>query len=421
MSTMIVFEDGGFAHLLPLVYWRAVFDLRLGFDTLLDKVRRTWGPARLQLFVRDYLADTVRETHGLVVNAAVQGETLFVNGRLMVGRPLDLPINTVLQMHNEVAAVHLDAERSARMSPAVFLDPSRLAGELHGLPCQSHEQTSDLKLLSWPWDFVHANAGELLRQFRTQFGKGGIEGQVYQGAYLLNREAIHIGPGSKVMPCVVLDAEQGPIYIGANVRISPHVSVQGPCYIGDHSVIQSGASIREATSIGPVCKVGGEIEGSIIHSYSNKQHDGFLGHAYLGQWINIAADAVNSDLKNTYGRVRVPINGVEVDSGEMFVGLTVGDHSKCGINSSFATGSVVGFSANLFMSAHIPKFVPSFAWYTDSCRERYDADRGLDIARKVMARRKVTMTLAQEQLYRRVMEEALRHERVDLADKAVRE
>ena len=223
------------------------------------------------------------------------------------------------------------------------------------------------------------------------------------------------------MPCVVLDAEQGPIYIGANVRISPHVSVQGPCYIGDDTLIQSGAAIREATAIGPVCKVGGEVEASIIHSYSNKQHDGFLGHSYLGQWINIAADSINSDLKNTYGKVRVPINGVEVDSGEMFVGLTVGDHSKCGINSSFATGSVVGFSANLFMSAHIPKFVPSFAWYTDSCREYYDAQRGLDVARKVMARRKVAMTAAQQNLYLRLLDLAKRHERVDLAAKSIRE
>jgi UDP-N-acetylglucosamine diphosphorylase/glucosamine-1-phosphate N-acetyltransferase len=220
---------------------------------------------------------------------------------------------------------------------------------------------------------------------------------------------------------VVLDAEEGPIYIGANVKISPHVSIQGPCYIGEDTLIQASAVIREATSIGPVCKVGGEVEASIIHSYSNKQHDGFLGHSYLGQWINIAADSINSDLKNTYGKVRVPINGIEVDSGQMFVGLTVGDHSKCGINSSFATGSIVGFSANLFMSAHIPKFVPSFAWYTDSCRESYDAQRGLEVARKVMARRKVELAAAQQRLYIRLMDEAKRHERVDLAGKTVRE
>jgi UDP-N-acetylglucosamine diphosphorylase / glucose-1-phosphate thymidylyltransferase / UDP-N-acetylgalactosamine diphosphorylase / glucosamine-1-phosphate N-acetyltransferase / galactosamine-1-phosphate N-acetyltransferase len=420
MSTMIVYEDAGFANLLPLVYWRAVFDLRLGFDTMLDKVVRAWPHATVQLFVRDYVADVTAEAHGPIVNLPVVQETLFLNGRLLMGRPFDVPLNTVVQAGEQVVAVRLDAERASRMTAETFLDPKQLSAALRDLPRQPLE-APDVKLLNWPWDFVHANAGELLRQFRTQFGKGGIEGHVYQGAYLLNRDAIHIGPGSKVLPCVVLDAEQGPIYIGANVKISPHVSVQGPCYIGDDTLIQSGAAIREATAIGPVCKVGGEVEASIIHSYSNKQHDGFLGHSYLGQWINIAADSINSDLKNTYGRVRVPINGVEVDSGEMFVGLTVGDHSKCGINSSFATGSVVGFSANLFMSAHIPKFVPSFAWYTDSCREYYDAPRGLDVARKVMARRKVAMTAAQEKLYLQLMELAKHHERVDLAARSIRE
>ncbi len=420
MSTIVVYEDGGHVNLLPLTYWRAVFDLRLGFDTLLDKVRRAWHHASIQLFVRDYLADVVAEIHGPVVNRPIEQETLFLNGRLLIGQPLDVPVNTVVQVGAQVAAVRLDAQLASRMSPEVFLDAKRLAAALASLPRQPLE-AADLKLMDWPWDLVHANGGELLRQFRTQFGKGGIEGQIYQGAYLLNREAIHIGPGSKVLPCVVLDAEQGPIYIGANVKISPHVSVQGPCYIGDGTVIQAGASIREATAIGPVCKVGGEVEASIIHSYSNKQHDGFLGHSYLGQWINIAADSINSDLKNTYGKVRVPINGLEVDSGQMFMGLTVGDHSKCGINSSFATGSVVGFSANLFMSAHIPKFVPSFAWYTDSCREYYDAQRGLEVARKVMARRSIEMTPAQQALYSRLRDEARRYERVDLAVKTIRE
>lgn len=420
MSTIVVYEDAGFANLLPLVYWRGVFDMRLGFDTLLHKARRTWPVAPFQLFVRDYLANITGQMHGLPVNAPVQGEALFVNGRLLVGRAFEVPVNTALEINGQVAAVRLDAQRASQMNAEVFLDSDRLSAVLAGLP-REESQSPDLKLLNWPWNFVHSNAGELMRQFKTQFGKGGIEGHVYQGVYLLNREAIHIGPSAKVLPCVVLDAEEGPIYIGANAKISPHVSVRGPCYIGDDTLIQAGSAVREGTSIGPVCKVGGEVEGSIIHSYSNKQHEGFLGHSYLGQWINIGADAVNSDLKNTYGKVRVPINGVEVDTGETFVGLTVGDHSKCGINSSFATGSVVGFSANLFMSAHIPKFVPSFAWYTDRTRERYDAHRSLEVAKKVMARRKVEMTAAQQELFLRVVTEAKRHERVDPSAQTGRE
>jgi UDP-N-acetylglucosamine diphosphorylase/glucosamine-1-phosphate N-acetyltransferase len=148
-----------------------------------------------------------------------------------------------------------------------------------------------------------------------------------------------------------------------------------------------------------VCKVGGEIEASIIHGYSNKQHDGFLGHSYLGEWINIAADCINSDLKNTYGEVTVPINGVETPSGETFVGLTMGDHSKSGVNLSFPTGAVVGFASNVFLSKLPPKFVPSFSWYTDADRSEYDAQRGVEVARRVMARRNRRMSPAEEQLF----------------------
>ncbi len=412
MPIVVVYEDAGYVNLLPLVYWRPVFDLRVGFDTLLDKIRWDWPQATVHLFVRDYLADVTAEAFDLPVNAPPAGDTLFINGRLLAGRPFDLPINTVLEVDGQIAAVHLDAARAAGVDARTFLDPPRLEAALQDLPRTSLDQP-DMKMMNYPWDLVHANGTELIRQWQTRFGKGVIEGHIYQGAYLLNREAIHVGTGSKIMPCVVLDAEDGPIYIGRNVKISPHASVQGPCCIGDNTLIQPNAVIREDTTIGPTCKVGGEIEASIIHSYSNKQHDGFLGHSYLGQWINIAADAINSDLKNTYGNVRVPINGVEVDSGRMFVGLTVGDHSKCGINSSFATGSVVGFSANLFMSAHIPKFVPSFAWYTDTCRDRYDVQRGLDVARRVMARRKIEMTAAQQTLYCRLADEAAGYERTD--------
>lgn len=420
MPLIAIFEDAEYTNLLPLVYWRAACELRLGFDTLLDKMRTAWWQTPVQMFVRPYLAEVVAERYDFPVNQPVGESAIFVNSRLLVGRPFDAPVNTVLEIDGTVAAFCLDAERAARMTADMFLDPAKLEVALHGLPRESLK-VPDVQLLRYPWDFVHANEKELRRQWSTQVRRGGVEGHVYDGAYLLNREGIQIGPGSKIMPCVVLDAEDGPIYVGSNVRISPHTSIQGPCYIGDNTLIQASAVIRENTTIGPVCKVGGEIEASIIHSYSNKQHDGFLGHSYLGQWINIAADAVNSDLKNTYGSVRVPINGQEVDSGEMFVGLTVGDHSKCGINSSFATGSIVGFSANLFMSAHIPKFVPSFAWYTDTCREVYDAQRGLDVVRKVMARRKVEMTPAQERLYLYVAAEAHRYERLDLARKAIRE
>ena len=209
----------------------------------------------------------------------------------------------------------------------------------------------------------------------------------------------------------MLDAEHGPIFISEDVTVSANASLEGPCYIGSGSLIQPGAVLRDGMSIGPRCKVGGELESSILHGFSNKQHDGFLGHSYVAEWVNLAADTVNSDLKNTYGTIRVPINGVEVESGLMFVGLTMGDHSKTGIGQMFPTGSVVGFGCNVATCEFAPRFVPSFTWLTPKGAEPYDVERCLGVARRVMARRQVELTKAHEGLFRSVATWAGRWER----------
>jgi UDP-N-acetylglucosamine diphosphorylase/glucosamine-1-phosphate N-acetyltransferase len=154
-----------------------------------------------------------------------------------------------------------------------------------------------------------------------------------------------------------------------------------------------------------MCKVGGEVEGAIIHSFSNKQHDGFLGHAYLGMWVNLGADTNNSDLKNNYGTVKVVIDGTQVDTGSMFMGLVMGDHSKSSINSMFNTGTVVGVSSNVFGSGFPPKSVPSFAWGGSEGMTTYEIERALDVARRVMGRRKVELTKAEEAVLRSVFEQ----------------
>jgi UDP-N-acetylglucosamine diphosphorylase/glucosamine-1-phosphate N-acetyltransferase len=237
-------------------------------------------------------------------------------------------------------------------------------------------------------------------------GRSEIKGTIAEGSYLLGRESIHIGEGTRIKPCVVIDAEDGPVWIGRNVKILPHSYVEGPAFIGDGCLLQPGSVVHAGTTIGPRSKVGGEIEASIIQGFSNKQHDGFLGHSYVGSWVNIAADCINSDLKNTYGTIRVPVNGREVETGEMFVGMFVGDYSKAGINVSFPTGAVIGFSSSVFASRS-PKFVPSFAWLDGEAVTRYDEERGLAIAAKVMARRDRVMTPAEKSAFMAVRQLAL--------------
>jgi len=200
----------------------------------------------------------------------------------------------------------------------------------------------------------------------------------------------------------VLDAEDGPIYIDKDATVMANASLQGPLFVGAKSVIKMGAKIYESVSVGEMCKVGGEVEESIIHSYSNKQHEGFLGHSYLGQWVNLGADSNNSDLKNNYGTVKVYVNGEMIDSGLLFVGLIMGDHAKCGINTMFNTGTVVGAMSNVFGSGYSDKFIPSFTWGGVESMETYALDKALEVARRVMARRKMALSVAQENMLRHV-------------------
>jgi len=269
--------------------------------------------------------------------------------------------------------------------------------------------SANVKLFDWPWQLVLANESALIADWEAGSQMNTVAGDVGPGAYLLNEGSIHIGSGTRIKPCAVIDAENGPVWIGENVTIMPHSYVQGPAAIGDGCLLQPGAVVHKGTSIGPMSKVGGEIEASVIQGYSNKQHDGFLGHAYIGSWVNIAADCINSDLKNTYGTVRVPINGREVETNEMFVGMLVGDFSKAGINVSFPTGAVIGFCSSVFV-ARSPKFVPSFAWIDGERADRFDIERGLAVARKVMARRKHVMTEHEEKVFRSVRQQAMANE-----------
>lgn len=411
---IIVFEDSGWQRLLPLVYMRAVYQLICGMGDLLGKVRRRLPEkAQLDVWCRSGIADIVAEQTGAPANRLAHEPALLLNGR---GLWTALPVIEegegawvgTAGPKGAVACIAADADLAATLTPEVLLDEARTRAALAGLP--QRDVSAAVRLFTYPWELIHAHEHAFTDDWAETVTAPARLGQVDAGSYLLAEDAIHIGAGTRVKPCVVIDAEDGPVWIGENVTILPHVYIQGPAYIGDGCVVQPGAAVKEGTYLGPVCKVGGEIEASIIQGYSNKQHDGFLGHSYIGSWVNIAADCINSDLKNTYGTIRVPLNGYEVDTGEMFVGMLMGDHSKAGINVSFPTGAVIGFCSSIF-APQSPKFVPSFTWITNKTVERYDEQRGLAIARKVMGRRKKVMSEAEERAFLSVTRQALAAER----------
>jgi len=407
---LIVFEDADYRNLLPLTYWRTAFELRTGYGSLFEHIQRALPNQQLSLYCRSNLSAIAAERFRLPVNVRPDADTaLLINGRLLLTASFQAGPAPAVQWHQESPVViHADRALLDRLTPEVLLDRSLTRQALAGVP--DHNFIVSPRLMGYPWDLVHANAEMLGFGWKQAGEPAELAGRICDGVHMLNRSAIHVGKGSTIKPGVVLDAEHGPIFIGNDVSISPNVSIEGPCFIGDGTLIQPGAALRDAMSIGRRCKVGGELESSIIHGYSNKQHDGFLGHAYVAEWVNLAADTVNSDLKNTYGTIRALINGVEVDTGQIFVGLTIGDHSKTGIGQMFPTGAVVGFGCNVATCEFAPRFVPSFTWLTGEGTSRYDVERCLDVGKRVMARRQVRMTAAEEALFHSLPEQAARME-----------
>jgi UDP-N-acetylglucosamine diphosphorylase/glucosamine-1-phosphate N-acetyltransferase len=220
----------------------------------------------------------------------------------------------------------------------------------------------------------------------------------------VNPDLILVGSNVTIKPGVVIDATNGPVLIDNNAFIFPNAVIEGPVYIGKNSKIKSGATIYENVSIGNVCKVGGELEDTVILPFSNKQHTGFIGHSYLGSWVNLGAATNCSDLKNNYGRVKVMLNGRSVDTGLQFLGLIAGDHSKSAINTMFNTGTIIGFSSNIFGAGFPDKYIPSFSWGGSENISTYDLKKGIETAKIVMKRREIDFSTEDEKLFKYIFD-----------------
>lgn len=416
---LLIFEDAGYRGLLPLVYSRCTFNLRCGFNNLLDKIETVTGRTAEGLFVRKNLAAVISERQTRRVNQPATGDDqLWINGRLLLRRRPDIAIGTAVWHGESLVAARIDRATATKLQPDVLLEPSLLRQVVgHCVPTELTADTGEM--IEHPWQLILRNGAEIENQCTTV--EMSVSGTVDPGANLINAKAIHIGEGSRVKAGVVLDADSGPIFIGSNVTIHPCAVVQGPCFVGDGCVIQPGAAIRSGCSIGMVCKIGGEVEGSIFHGYSNKQHDGFIGHSYVGEWVNLGADTVGSDLKNTYGTVRVPINGVSIDTGERFVGAFIGDHTKTAIRTTLPTGCVIGYACNIATSGFAPNFVPSFSWVTEKGRQVNDPQKALAVARTVVGRRNRKYSAAEESLFLSVQHLSAIHEKTTVGPPSVAE
>lgn len=402
---LCIFEDTFFRKLLPLSWTRPVYHLRCGITLLEDKITKQYPDFPLVYHCREYLSEIVAETVELPVNSLEEDSYLLVNGRILWDEDMVQKVDTnrygfiYCAGNTEVAAV-LSAEQS-RVLKGYAGKPLALQKLF---PTLTVEQI-DARAIHYPWDLLTRNAEEIQKDFARLYRSPELQGVSYPGTHFLNKSMIYIVEDAHVKPGVVLDAENGPIVIDEGAEIMANAVIEGPAYIGRGSRVKIGAKIYGGTSIGEMCKVGGEVECSIIHSFSNKQHDGFLGHAYIGQWVNLGAGTSNSDLKNNYHTVRMTIDGETVDTGLLFVGLIMGDHSKTGINTMFNTGSVAGVHSNVFGAGFPPKYIPSFSWGGSEGFVEYEFHKAIATARTVMARRNVEFTDAMEQLAKIIFEE----------------
>lgn len=436
--TICIFEDDRFIDFLPLALAQPVFDLRIGAGSLRARWTGADPSARVALICRDYLADVVRLTAGpATVNTPVDDEALFVNARwLCLAGERDallarLSQNSIAMQGGSVVAARVEKAAAsalaaylrahlsdAAVESACALLKARAQGAAEeasdgGPPAEltrlvdAHRlrrvDLADARLLAFPWHLIEHNAACIQDDF--EYGKArGIakDATLHDGVHVVETKRVVVGAKSVIRAGVVIDATDGPVLLGERVVVMPNATLVGPVAVGDGSVVKAGARILSGTSIGSVCKVGGEVDEAIFADYSNKQHDGFLGHSYVGSWVNIGAASNNSDLKNNYGPVRIWCAGRARDTGRQFLGLLMGDHTKTGINAVFNTGTVVGFNCNVYSSEMPDAFVPSFSWGHGRDMVPYDVGKAIQTASVVMQRRGVAFTDAHRRLFERV-------------------
>jgi UDP-N-acetylglucosamine diphosphorylase/glucosamine-1-phosphate N-acetyltransferase len=419
-----LFEDRGAADLEPLSQTRPVFDLLCGTAPLADQQARAFPGAEVGLLVRPGLAEVVRlERPGVPVNDRDwlrAGPVVLINGRWLPPLPAPdydptAPCVGVAGGAVAFAAVephHLPADPTAGLDDTL----ERLADTLPNVPAGG-------AVVRHLWELAAHNPQRLCDEYARrapdqvgpweQTGGWRPEGTVLVGP----AERLWIDPAARVEPLAAFDTTHGPITVEAGAVVQAFSRLDGPCHVGAGSQVR-GARLRGGTTLGPHCRVGGEVEGSILQGYVNKYHDGFLGHSYVGAWVNLGAGSQCSDLRHDYGEVTVPVQGAAVATGMTKVGCFVGDHAKIGVGCLLNTGTSAGaFSQLLPAGRLLPRHVPAFCGTAfDRLAARDDLDAMLATAAAVMARRGQELTAARAAQYRRLYAQTAGERRQALRD-----
>lgn len=368
----VLFDESRRNNLLPLTFMRPVADIRFGILTIREK----WEyflKCKTSTLTENYLSakfPLVKEKENIIINGAVC--------------PNDKLIDEIGQLQAGQALVKGDTVIAMYLNEADFEKPSGAVEEV--------ETEAEFLEINNTWDIFAKNGLALAFDYEL-ITKGRKSQKIPSHCLAMNPENIFIEPGAEILAST-LNASLGPIYIGKEAVVMEGSNLRGPIALCEHAQVKMGAKIYGATTIGPWSKVGGEVNNSVIFGYSNKAHDGFLGHSVIAEWCNLGADTNTSNLKNTYDQVKLWSYPDEsfVETGQQFCGLIMGDHSKCGINTMFNTGTVVGVSSNIFGSGFQRNFISSFKWGGVTGFSTFLPKKAIEVAKGMYGRRELEFT-----------------------------
>lgn len=384
--------DASRNSLLPLTYTRPVCDIRIGILTIREKWEKYLGE-KTSTITEDYLSAKYPTEQS--------EEMMLINGSICPTPKLlkaikGLKVGQALVCQGNVVAMY--------KTKAQFLSEEDSTQEI--------EVEYDFIKINNTWDIFVLNDKALREDFEllTQNRKSAPLSSTNR---VVGEQNIFVEEGA-VVEFAILNAKEGPIYIGKDAEVMEGSIVRGPFAMCEHSVLKMASKIYGATTLGPYVKVGGEVSNVVIFGYSNKAHDGFIGNSVIGEWCNIGADTNASNLKNTYEEVRVWSieKNTFVPTGQTFFGTIMGDHSKCGINTMFNTGTVIGVSSNIYGHGYQRNYIPSFAWGGTTGFKSYDMEKAIEVAEKMYQRRNVVMSQQDKEILRNVYTQTLKNKRL---------
>ena len=387
----ILFDGPSRNNLLPFTFTRPVADIRVGILTIREKWETFLGYTTTTI-TEEYLSDKypmVEMDENVMINAS------YLPNNELVEMIKNLTENQAIFKGEDVIAFFTkDAQEDIDF--AAF---------------EAIEFNEDIIKIEHTWDIFSKN-GMALEEDYELLTRGRVSQPIPSSNNVIAAQNIFLEEGAK-LEFTTLNASSGPIYIGKDAEIMEGSIIRGPFALCEHATVKLGAKIYGPTTVGPHSKVGGEVNNSVLFGYSNKGHDGFLGNSVLGEWCNLGADTNNSNLKNNYAEVRLWDYNTEsfARTGLQFCGLMMGDHSKCGINTMFNTGTVVGVSANIFGSGFPRNFVPSFSWGGNGGFTTYLTKKAFEVAEVVMSRRQIELTEVDKAILEHVFEETKKYRR----------